>query len=72
MITDLKSMQLLKADSSILVTELSIIIDCRPVQELNAHFPILVTKLGISEFLHPDIKTWLFVSIIALQLFSEL
>ena len=43
-------------------------IEVRPEQSEKAYSPILVTELGIMEFLHPAIKVLDFVSIMALQL----
>ena len=49
------------------VTELGISMLVRLEQSLNAHSPMLVTELGMVEFLHPTISVLLDVSIIALQ-----
>ena len=58
-----------KASSTIVVTELGIMIEVRLEQFQNALTPILVTEFGIIEFIHPVIKVLDFVSIMALQLF---
>ena len=55
----------------ILVTELGMVTEVKPVQLSKAWSPILVTELGINELLHPFIKVFDFVLIIALQLFLE-
>ena len=54
-----------------LVTLLGIDIEVRPEQPKKALFPILATLLGIIVFLHPAIKVFVAVSIIALQLSRE-
>jgi hypothetical protein len=45
------------------------VIEVRPEQPEKAELPILVTELGIIEFLHPVIKEFDSVSMMALQLF---
>ena len=49
------------------VTEFGIIIDVKPEHSSNALYPICVTELGITVFMHPSIKVFEDVSIIALQ-----
>ena len=54
-----------------LVTPLGIVTLVKLVQPLKALLPMLVTLFGITVFLHPVIKVFVAVSIIALQLFLE-
>ena len=56
---------------SMLVTELGMDMLVRLEQSLNAPIPMLVTELGMTVFLHPDINSFVAVSIIALQLLRE-
>jgi EamA domain-containing membrane protein RarD len=53
-----------------LVTLMGMVMLVKPLK-LNAAFPMQVTLLGMFEFLHPDIKVLLAVSMIALQLSRE-
>ena len=45
--------------------------DVSPEHLLNANSPILVTELGMVEFLQPVIKVFVAVSMMALQLLRE-
>ena len=51
-----------------LVTELGMVSEVRPLQPEKASLPMLVTELGITVFWHPAIRVLEAVSIIALQL----
>ena len=53
------------------VTELGMLMEVRPLQLKNAEFPMVVTELGIIALLHPAISVLVFVSMMALQLFRE-
>lgn len=59
------------ADLLIEVTPLGIVIDVRLVRPLKALIPIVVTSLGIIVFLHPAIKVFDSLSMMALQLLRE-
>ena len=54
-----------------LVTELGMVMEVRPLQPLKASLPMLVTELGMVVFLHPAINSLVEVSIMALQLLRE-
>ena len=54
-----------------LATEFGISMEVKPVQPLKALFPILVTELGITVFMQPEISVLVEVSIIALQVLLE-
>ena len=54
-----------------LVTELGIVIDVRPLQSSKADPPMDVTVLGITVFLHPTCNELVAVSMMALQLSRE-
>ena len=54
-----------------LTTLLGIVMLVRPVQQSKALFSILVTPLGIIEFLQPKSNVFVAVKIIALQLSRE-
>ena len=54
-----------------LVTEFGIVTLVRPEQPENASRPMLVTEFGMMVFLHPAIKVFEAVSIMALQLLRE-
>lgn len=66
-----KFSQAKKACDSIVMTLLGIIIDSNPKQRLKAPLPIVLISLGIIVFLHPAIILFVFVSMIAEQLFLE-
>ncbi|MDY6374461.1 MAG: hypothetical protein SPK61_02745 [Bacteroidales bacterium] len=68
---EVSPLQPLKALSPIDVTLLGISIELNSVQSIKALFPIDVTLLGIFVFLQPETKTFVAVSIIALQLSLE-
>ena len=70
-ITLFKPLQPSNADQPMLVTLEGIVIDIKPLQPLNAPSPMLVTPEGILVLLHPVIKVFEAVSIMALQLFRE-
>ncbi len=53
------------------VTLLGMVMEVRPEQLENAELPLLVTLIGMMVFLHPAIRLFVFVSIIALQLSLE-
>ena len=53
------------------VTELGITIDVRPLHPPKASVPISVTVFGITVFLQPANRTFEFETIIALQLSLE-
>ena len=53
------------------VTLLGMVMEVKPLQPEKAVFPMLVTLLGIVEFLHPAINVFDVFSIIALQLLRE-
>ena len=54
-----------------LVTLSGIVTEVRPEQPEKAQSPMLVTLLGILVVLHPEISSFVDVSMIALQLFLE-
>ena len=54
-----------------LATELGIVMEVKPLQLLKAPSPMLVTELGITVFMQPEISVLVEVSIIALQVFLE-
>ena len=60
-----------KASSSMLVTELGIVMEVKHAQLKKASSPMLVTELGMTVFLHPESSVPVAGSIIALQLFLE-
>ena len=64
---EVKALQPEKDELPILVTELGIVILVN-VQLRNAYAPMLVTLVGITEFLHPEIKVLVSVLMMALQL----
>ena len=68
---EVKLVQPKKAEPSMLITLEGIKMDVKPLQPRNAHIPMLVTLEGIFVFLHPAIKVFEDVLIIALQLFRE-
>ena len=70
-VIEVKLVQPENACMSIVVTELGIVIEDKPVQPSNAQLPIEVTEFGIVVFLHPAIRRFVSVSIIALQLSLE-
>ena len=47
MTTEVKPLQLLKAELPMEVTELGIVIDVSPLQEQNAALPMVVMELGM-------------------------
>ena len=69
--TEVKPLQPLNADCPMLVTLEGISTDVKALQPENAYSPMLVTLEVILVFLHPAIKVFVAVSIIALQLFRE-
>ena len=54
-----------------LVTLLGIVMEVRLIQCRKVEYPMLVTLFGMSVFLQPVIRVFVFVSIIALQLLRE-
>ena len=64
----LRLLQAWNALLPMLVTLLGIVMLSRLLQPMNALLPMLVTLLGIMVFLHPAIRVFVAVSIIALQL----
>ena len=71
MVIDDKLVQFAKAYLSILVTPLGIVIDVRLARPLKAPNPIVVTSLGIIVFLHPTIRVFVYLYMMALQLLRE-
>ena len=61
----------MNAVDSMFVTLLGMVIDVRLVHQPNAKSPMVVTLLGMVEFLHPNINVLLAVLIIALQFSRE-
>ena len=71
MFTLVRLLQLQKAYLPIKVTEFGIATEVIPLQDKKALSPIEVTVLGMIVFLHPVIRVFDAVSIIALQLLRE-
>ena len=69
--TEVRPVQLEKAEEPMLVTLFGIVTEVRLVQPENAPSPMLVTLLGITVFLQPTISVFVAVSMIALQPFRE-
>ena len=70
-VTLVRPEQYLNAPSPILFTEFGIVTLVRLEQTENAKPPMLVTEFGIKEFIHPAIKVFEAVSMIALQFSRE-
>lgn len=68
-ITEARDVQPLNAEPPILVTPSGITTDSRDLQPIKAPAPIFLTLSGITVSLHPTIRVFEDVSIIALQLF---
>ena len=69
MVTEVKPLQPEKADPPMEVTELGIVTEVNPLHLEKASPPMEVMELGISVFIHPAIRVFVALSIMALQLF---